>query len=183
MKRSFSLLFTLLLLLLLITSCLTVEKKEYTFRMKDEKSGTLTIKFINLMSMKDDTADISESDYGELQNTYLNGDQLESEYEFATVKSKRIFEENGVLCGEVIIDFEELSQVGLYQYEEKGPYMINVGSFLEGESFLTSNGEYGGDIMPVVFWPKSTETLSLTTYVTSPDESTVGLLSLYNKNK
>ncbi len=83
----------------------------------------------------------------------------------------------------MIIDFEELSQVGLYQYEDKGPYMINVGSFLEGESFLTSNGEYGGDIMPVVFWPKSTETLSLTTYVTSPDESTVGLLSLYNKNK
>jgi hypothetical protein len=160
-----------------------VEKKEYTFQLKDNTSGTLTIKFINILSMKDDTVDISESDFSELMNSYVNGDQLESDFENAVVRSKRLFEENGVLCGEVIIDFKELSQVGLYQYEAKGPYMINISSYLEGETYQSSNGEYGGDIMPAVFWSKGNETLSLTTYVTSPDESTIGLLSFYNKKK
>lgn len=180
MKRSISLL-SIVFLMVLITGCLTVEKKEYTFRMTDSNSGTLTIKFINLMSMMDDTVDVSGADYVELMNAYINGNQIETDYENAIVRSKRLFEENGVLCGEVIIDFTDLNSVGLYQYEAKGPYMLNVGSFLEGETFLNSNGDYGGDVMPVVFWPKGDETLTLTTYVTTPDETTVGLLSQYKK--
>ncbi len=183
MNKSTLSLLSVILLSFLITSCLTVEKKEYTFKFKDNSSGTLTIKFINLLSMKDDTTDVSDLDYEELTNSYINGDQMESDYENAVVRSKRLFEEDGVLCGEVIIDFENLSSVGLYQYEAKGPYMLNIGSFLEGESFLSSNGEYGGDIMPVVFWPKSTEILTLSTYVTSPDETTVGLLATHKKQK
>jgi sporulation protein YlmC with PRC-barrel domain len=183
MKKSILSTLSIILLSLLFTSCLTVEKKEYTFQFKDNNSGTLTIKFINLLSMKDDTADVSDQDYEELINSYINGNQIESDYENATVRSKRLFEEDGVLCGEVIIDFENISSVGLYQYEAKGPFMLNVGSFLEGESFLTSNGEYGGEIMPVVFWSRSNEILNLTTYVTSPDETTIGLLPMYKKQK
>lgn len=181
MKRSSISLFLVVVLSIMITSCLTVEKKEYTFQMKDGNSGTLTIKFINLISMMDDTVDVSGADYVELMNSYINGSQIESDYENAIVRSKRLFEENGVLCGEVIVDFTDLTSVGLYQYDAKGPYMLNVGSFLEGESFLNSNGDYGGDVMPVVFWPKGNETLTLTTYVTTPDETTVGLLSHYKK--
>jgi hypothetical protein len=160
-----------------------VEKKEYTFQLKDNNSGTLTIKFINLLSMRDDTTDVSETDFDELMNSYINGNQMESDYENAIVRSKRLFEEDGVLCGEVVIDFTDLNSVGLYQYESKGPFMLNVGSFLEGESFLKSSGDYGGDVMPVVFWPKGSEVLTLTTYVTNPDESTVGLLAQYKKKK
>lgn len=181
MKRSSISLFLIVVLSIMITGCLTVEKKEYTFQMKDGNSGTLTIKFINLISMMDDTVDVSGADYVELMNSYINGSQIESDYENAIVRSKRLFEENGVLCGEVIVDFTDLTSVGLYQYDAKGPYMLNVGSFLEGESFLNSNGDYGGDVMPVVFWPKGNETLTLTTYVTTPDETTVGLLSHYKK--
>ena len=181
MKRSSISLFLIVVLSIMITGCLTVEKKEYTFQMKDNNSGTLTIKFINLISMMDDTTDVSGADYVELMNSYINGSQIESDYENAIVRSKRLFEENGVLCGEVIVDFTDLTSVGLYQYEAKGPYMLNVGSFLEGETFLNSNGDYGGDVMPVVFWPKGNETLTLTTYVTTPDETTVGLLSHYKK--
>ncbi len=181
MKRSSISLFLIVALSIMITGCLTVEKKEYTFQMKDGNSGTLTIKFINLISMMDDTVDVSGADYVELMNSYINGSQIESDYENAIVRSKRLFEENGVLCGEVIVDFTDLTSVGLYQYDAKGPFMLNIGSFLEGESFLNSNGDYGGDVMPVVFWPKGNETLTLTTYVTTPDETTVGLLSHYKK--
>ena len=73
--------------------------------------------------------------------------------------------------------------MGLYQYDEGCPIMFNVSSFLESETFLSSNGEYGGEIMPVVFWEKSLKTLKLTTTITAPDETTIGLLSIYNQRK
>jgi hypothetical protein len=168
---------------LLLTGCLTVEKKEYTFQLKDNNSGTLTIKFINIMSMKDDALDVSQGDFEELITKYIEGNEIEIDYKDALIRSKRLFEENGLLCGEVIIDFDKLGSVGLYQYDSKSPLMFNVGSFLDSETYLTSNGEFGGEVMPVVFWPKSLKTLTLTTYITDPDETTVGLLTEYHEWK
>ena len=173
----------LILLALLFTGCLTVEKKEYTFQLKDNNSGTLTIKFINIMSMKDDALDVSQGDFEELITNYIEGNEIEVDYEKALVRSKRLFEENGTLCGEVIIDFDNLASVGLYQYDSKSPLMFNVGSFLDSETYLNSNGEFGGEVMPVVFWPKSLKTLTLSTYITDPDETTVGLLTEYHEWK
>ena len=171
----------LVVLLFIVTSCLTVEKKEYTFELKDNNSGTLTIKFINIMSMMDDTTDVSQSDFDELISEYIEGSEIEKDYQDATIRGKRLFMEEGQLCGEVIIDFENLAQVGLYQYENKGPYMFSVGNFLDSETFMQSNGEFGGEIMPVVFWPKSEKTLKLTTHINEPDDSTLSLASEYEK--
>ncbi len=168
---------------LLLTGCLTVEKKEYTFQLKDNNTGTLTIKFINIMSMKDDALDVSQGDFEELVTKYIEGNEIEIDYKDALVRGKRLFEENGTLCGEVVIDFNNLASVGLYQYDSKSPLMFNVGSFLDSETYLTSNGEFGGEVMPVVFWPRSLKTLTLTTYITDPDETTVGLLTEYNEWK
>ena len=126
--------FLIFLLAVITSSCLTVEKKEYTFKLKNNHSGELTIKFINIISMMDDTVDVSASDFEELITSYIDGDQFEQDYQNATVRSKRLFEKDGVLCGEVIIDFNDLKSVGLFQYDTKGPYMFNMGSFLEGES-------------------------------------------------
>ncbi|MEZ5149296.1 MAG: hypothetical protein R2759_20055 [Bacteroidales bacterium] len=169
----------MLLLIVFLSSCLTVEKKTYTFELKDNNSGTLTIKYINIMSMKEDTSNVSQKDFDELIGSYIEGNEIELEYENAQVRGKRLFEENGQLCGEVIIDFNDLGSVGLFQYDSKSPYMFNVGSFLDSETYLSSNGDFGGDVMPVVFWPRSTEVLSLTTYVTDPDETTFSLLQQY----
>lgn len=170
---------SLAIIVLFLTSCLTVEKKEYTFQMEDENSGTLTIKFINILSMKDDTTDVSESDFEELVTSYIDGNEIEDDFNRAIIRGKRLFEEDGVLCGEVILDFYDLASVGLFRYDEKSPFMFNVGSFLDSESFLKSNGEYGGDVMPVVFWHESKTTFELTTYITSPNETTVSLLNEY----
>jgi hypothetical protein len=172
-----------ILALIAFSSCLTIEKKTYTFELKDNDSGTLTIKYYNIMSMKDDTTDVSEVDFEELIDSYIEGNSIEQDYEDAIIRSKRLYEEDGVLCGEVIIDFTSLRSVGLYQYDTKCPYMFNLGSFLESETFLNSNGEYGGDIMPVVFWPRTLKSLTVTTYVNSPDESTVSLLDEYRRWK
>lgn len=175
--------FAFILLAVVMTGCLTVEKKEYTFQLKDNNSGTLTIKFINIMSMKDDALDVSQNDFEELVTNYIEGSEIEMDYQKAIIRSKKIFEENGILCGEVIIDFKDLTSIGLYQYDSKSPLMFNVGSFLDSETYLNSNGEFGGEIMPVVFWPKSLKTLTLSTYITDPDESTVGLLTEYKEWK
>lgn len=174
----------LIFLAICLCSCLTIEKKEYTFEINEDGSGSLRIKYINILSMKDDTVNVTQSDFQELISSYIEGDQMEQDYPDAVIRSKRIFEEGGVLCGEVIMDFNNLRSVGIYQYDLNSPYMFNISSFLESESFVSSNGEYGGDIMPVVFWPNTLSRLKLSTSITSPDETTLSLLdeySLWNK--
>jgi hypothetical protein len=179
MTKKVSLFIALFASLAMWTSCLTIEKKIYTFEMKDNNSGTLTIKYINIISIRDDNTDVSEADFEELISGYINGDMIENDYQGAVVRSKRLFEENGMLCGEVVIDFTDLASVGLYQYDSKSPFMFNIGSFFDSESYLSSNGEYGGEKMPVIFWPRNLKTLTLTTLTTTPDESTVSLVELY----
>jgi len=169
----------LIIIAVFVSSCLTIETKEYTFEIKKDGSGSLRIKFINILSMKDDTATVTKSDFLELVANYIEGNQLEEDYPDAVIRSKRLFEERGVLCGEVIMDFKTLRSVGIYQYDPNCPYMFNINSFIDSEAFVSSNGEYGGDIMPVVFWPNTLTRLKLTTSITNPDESTLSLIDEY----
>ena len=162
---------------LFMSGCLTCEKKEYTFEFTGKESGRLTIKYINIMSTMDDTVDISEEDFSSLLTDYYEGSEVENGFPNATSTSKRLFEENGVLCGEIVFEFSEISMANLYQHKNKGPIMYCLGcNSLDSEYFSESNGEYGGDIMPVVFWDSGLKTLTLTTDVTVPDETTVSLL-------
>ena len=161
------------------SSCLTIEKKEYTFEINKDGSGSLRIKFINILSMKDDTANVVRSDFQELVTNYIEGNQFEEDYPDAVIRTKRLFEERGVLCGEVIMDFKTLRSVGIYQYDANSPYMFNINSFIDSEAFVSSNGEYGGDIMPVVFWSNTLNRLKLSTSITNPDETTLSLIDEY----
>lgn len=171
------------LLAFLVSSCLTVEKKEYTFELTGKNSGILTIKYINIMSIKDDTTDVSEADFEELINTYYKGDQLEKDYPDVVNIEKRLYEENGVLCGEVTIEFTDLVTARLYQLNKKDPIMFSVQSTYDSETFLESNGEYGGEIMPVVFWPPKEKFLRLITSVMQPDETMISLVEEYREWK
>jgi len=179
MKKTMFHLVCLLIIALLVNGCLTVEKKEYTFELTGENSGKLTIKYINIMSIKDDTLDVSEEDFNELITSYIDGEQIEENYKGATVINKRLFEENGVLCGEVIIEFNDLAGVKLYQYDNKSPFMLNISNTLDTEAHEKSNGEYGGEIMPVIFWSNKLKKLNLTTIITKPDNTTISLLNKY----
>jgi hypothetical protein len=180
MKKSLIALPLLALILLFVSGCLTCEKKEYTFTLTGNESGTLTIKYINILSSMDDSLDVSEEDFMSLVNDYYTGSSVEDQYPGTELKSKKLFEENGVLCGEIVLEFSDLSQVKLYRHKGKGSYMypLNCGSF-DSETFDSGNGEYGGENMPVVFWDQGTKTMTMTTYVTYPDETTVSLLDEY----
>jgi len=184
MKKSFFILPLLAFILFFVSGCLTCEKKEYTFTLTGNNSGTLTIKYYNLMSSMDDSLDVSDEDFMSLINDYYTGTSVEDEFPGTTLVEKRLYEEDGVLCGKIILEFSDLSQVKLYRHKGKGNFMypLNCGS-LDSETFDGGNGEYGGDRMPVVFWEQGMKTLKMTTIVTTPDETTLSLLDEYREYK
>ena len=178
MKNFQNSLLLIILLALISSGCLTYEKKE--FKLTGKNSGVLTMKYINIMSIMDnDTLDVSEDDFDVLVSEYLNGEEIENKFPGAKNIQKRLFEENGVLCGEVSMDFDNLEDVKLYRFKDIGPLMINVINFEDTETYKSSNGDYGGDIMPVVFWDGNFTELELTTQYTTPDKTCVSLLSRY----
>lgn len=180
MKNKYLVWTGILIAVLFLSGCLTCEKKEYTYEFTGKDSGRLTIKYINLLSTMDDTLDISEEDFNTLLTDYYEGSEVENEFPDATVVEKRLFEENGVLCGEIILEFTGLAMGHLYQHNGKGPLMFCLGCYsIDSEYYSSSNGEYGGDVMPVVFWDAGLKTLTLSTDVTTPDETTVSLLDRY----
>lgn len=163
--------------MLIFVGCLGVEKKEYTIKLKDGQSGTATVKYINIFSNDDDEKDVSFKDFGELVSDYLQGDKIEKDYPGIRDVKKRLFIENNAVCGEITFTFDSLSQIRLYRFED-GPimYYVNSGSS-PSEKFDSSNGMFGGDIMPVIFWNKSMKELLFKTRVT---EDTVGKRNLAN---
>ncbi len=171
------------LVALFLSSCLTVEKKEYTFEFTGANSGKLTIRYINIMSVMDNENDVSAGDFEELLSNYINGDQIAQDYPGATNVKTRLYEQNGLLCGEVTMDFPSLSAARLYQYDKNSPLMLSIGAALDSESYSESNGSYGGDFMPVVFWPGNSKKLTLTTSVSSPDDSSLSLVNEFRKWK
>ncbi len=168
-----------LLLIVGFTSCLTVESKEYTYELTDNNAGKLTIKYINIYSVMDDGNDVSAEDFKELVSKYLQGDQIREEFPAATNIKTRLFEENGVLCGEVTLDFNDLNAARLYRFDEKSPIMMNISTAFDSESYTGSNGVYGNEHMPVVFWPSDNKTLKVTTSISKPDESGISLINEY----
>lgn len=179
MKKSISIFTALIVISVLLAGCLTVEKKEYIFEFTGENSGTLTIRYINIMSVMDEEADVSETDFDELINSYLYGSELEEEYPMAIVTGKRLYEENEMLCAEVIIEFSDLASAKLHQFDKDSYYMYALCQCLNSESFLSSNGRFGSEEVPVVIWPPKFNKLELTTLITEPDETTISLLPSY----
>jgi len=167
----------------LLSSCLTVEKKEYKWEFTGPNSGKLTITYINIMSDMDDSLDVRSEDFEELLNSYYYGSYIDDRYAMATNIEKRLFARDGQLWGEVIIEFDDLEAVQIYRHEKKGPFMFCVNTAEDTETYLESNGAYGGDYMPVVFWGSKNKELNLTTLIQETDESTLSLVEQYNEWK
>lgn len=166
----------------LCSGCLTLGFKEYRFQINTDHSGTLTIKFVNIKSSCDSkvTADsVRQVDYSELINDFINGNRIEEDFNRAKIISKKLFEEKGQLCGEVIITFDSLSQVNIFQYEKNGPYML-LGNVLN-EKYSDSNGKQGPEYFPAVIWDNKQTMLYLKNSLDDKIDSANEILSLYNK--
>lgn len=175
-------LFFILIITLGLVSCLTCEKKEYVFQITGNNTGKLTIKYINIFSSLIDSTEEIQSDYEEMIGMWLKGEKLERDFPTAIKVKKRLFEEDGLLCGEIVMEFDDLSKAGIYRYMNRGPYMFNMSSVNDdGENFHQTNGEFGGDKMPVIFWPDDFKTLRVTTKISVPDSSCVSMLKLWKQ--
>lgn len=179
MKKNVFLLAAFAFVALLLSSCLTVEKKSYQWEFTGDNSGTLTITYMNIMSDMDDSLDVRAEDFQELLDSYVNGTYIEEQFPMAKLVSKELFVKNDQLWGEVVIEFDDLKAVHLYRHDNDGPFMFCVNTAPDTESYLESNGEYGGDHMPVVFWSKKTDVLELKTLIQEVDESMLSLVDEY----
>lgn len=174
-------LLVLLVIALVFSSCLTVEKKEYSFELTGENSGRMTIRYINIISVKDEGKDVSQEDFADILERYIDGDQIEQDFPGSTNIKTRLYEANGQLCGEVTLDFPSLSAARLYQYDKNSPLMMCITAAYDSETYLSSNGSFGNDFMPVVFWPVGTKKLTVVTSVSAPDETSMSLLEEFKK--
>ncbi len=135
----------------------------------------------NILSQDDDKKDVSFKDFGELVSDYLNGDKLEKNYGNIRNIKKRLFVENGVLCGEMTFSFDSLSQAGLFQFDDDSPFMLYLeqSTFGSDEKYIESNGFYNEDVMPVVFWKKDVKEMKLVTQLLDDTTGTRSLVKLY----
>jgi len=139
-------------LAIVLAGCLTVESKEYRIRINPDLSGEATIRFVNILSESEDTLDITADDFQQLSQFYLEGTQLEKENPGFKNVRKRLYEQNGVLMGEVSFSFDSISAVRIFRFDRSSPFMYFVGSPLSAEQLVETNGIRGPDWMPVVFW-------------------------------
>ena len=152
--RSALLLLWTLTAAILLPGCLAFQTKEYHIQLKTDHSGEALLRFTNLRSESDDTLDTSADDFAQLIGSYLNGSQIEKQNPGFQNVRKRLFEQNGVLVGEIEFTFDSLSAIQVFKFDRASPYMYYVGSSLSSEQLLESNGTSGGSWMPVIFWPK-----------------------------
>lgn len=176
-------LFTLILIIS-IQGCLTIETKEYSFKLKKGNSGEGKIKYINIMRTIDSLGS-DETDYQELINTYLHGSKPEDELLGVRNVKKRLFEEDNKLCGEISFDFDDITKLKFYDYKGEvwcyylGTAQVNL--FGNTEAYFSSNGTYGGESLPVMFWDNDQKTFEFKTTVTQPSEKTTSLLDIWKK--
>lgn len=148
---------------LFLSSCLTVKYKEYHINLRTDTAGDAVVRFVDIGSASDDTANVSQDDFRQLIEFYVEGNGLEREYPGVSNVTKRLFEEHEVLCGEIRFSFDSLSVLGLFRYDSLSPLMYYPGGENANERILETNGRMGGERMPVVFWPARTPELFMRT--------------------
>ncbi len=175
MKRV-SVVILLLSMMLLCAGCLTVETKEYHIKLKTETSGEATIKFVNIVSESDDTTDVTLEDFQQLIETYLSGTQLEKENPGYRNVKKKLYEEKGVLVGEVSFTFDSLNTVRLFKFDKESPLMYYASNPLSSETLVETNGTQGEEWMPIVFWKRDARDLYVKTKVSSESRFRTSLI-------
>ena len=176
----------LAMLCFVLSSCLTTEFKQYFFKINADGSGTGRIKFINIVSEEDEEQNVSTTDFDELINNYINGTAFEEANPNFNVISKELFEESGVLNGQVEFTFEDLQDIGFYHYQrsEHAPIMFYLGTL--SETLLETDGEYLGGAkdeeggIPMIVWAPGTTEFTFKTAVKDEMSNTYTLLDHYN---
>lgn len=165
-----------------LVGCLTVETKEYSFKLKSGKSGTGKIKYINIMHTMDSASTV-EAEYEDLMTNYLNGKKPEDEMLGVKNVKKRLFEEDNHLCGEITFEFDDITALKFYNFKDKvWAYSLGGGSLFGGsETYFSSNGTFGGENMPAIFWDGNEDEFKFKTTIAQNDKKNESLLDIWKK--
>lgn len=181
--RKLFLISTAFITILCLNSCLTCEKKEYVYQVLKNDKIRLTIKYINIYSSLIDSVGEINHDYDELIRFWLEGDKLERDFPKAKKVKKRLYEQDGMLNGEIVMDFDNYKDARLYRFMNKGPFMFSMSAVNDdGENFSQSNGDFGGEMFPVVTWSENMSTFRLITKIAPPDSTCVSMLDMWENN-
>lgn len=167
-----------------IIGCLNVETKEYSYKLKNDKSGSGKIKYINIMR-SDDSSTTIEADYQDLITSYVKGNKPEDEMTGVKNVKKRLFEEDNYLCGELTFDFDDITTLKFFNYNGKvWAYSLSANSsglFGGSETYFSSNGTFGGDDMPVIFWDSKEKVFEFKTVFSQENKKNTGLLDMWKQ--
>ncbi|MDP8221163.1 MAG: hypothetical protein P9X26_07445 [Candidatus Stygibacter frigidus] len=181
MKKIFMRIFMILLISFFLSGCLTTQFKEYRFTFNQDGSGTGSIKFINIVSEEDEDKDVSYADFQELINSYLQGEQFETDNPEFRVISKELFEENGQLCAKVEFAFVHYSDASFLKYDkcDCSPMMYYAGDL--SETVIETDGETmsGSESIPVYFWDNNSTTCYIKTQVKDDMSDAHEMMDIY----
>lgn len=170
---------------LIMTGCLASQYKEYHYRLNDDGSGSGTIKFVNIVSQEDNGEDVSSADFDTLVNGYIEGTAFEDDNPNLNVTKKKLYEEGGVLVGEVSFTFDNLDSIGFFRDPECrcSPVMFYLGVL--SETFVESNGTYLGKErdLPILTWNPSANEFYFKTTLLEDMSNCHALLSQYQSWK
>jgi hypothetical protein len=170
-----------LLAALLASGCIVAEKKEYYFKLNADGSGSGAIKFINLLSSDDDSKDVSFKDFAELVTDYVDGTKWEDDNPAFKVTDKKLYEENGVLVGEVKFTFSSWDSAGFLR--SAGCNCCPTLYYLDtsSETYESTNGKYLGENskLPLVSFDGGAKEFRIATKTNSSLDDTHPLLPHY----
>lgn len=168
----------------LFTGCLGVEKKEYSFKLNPDGSGSGSIRYINIVSQDDQSEseegkDVSFKDFAELVSDYMDGTKFEDDHPYFKVTEKKLYEENGILIGEVKFTFATLDSTGFYRKLKCDCCPVLYFNKGDGgdETIIETNGKQVENVAPSPFieWESGTKEF---TFVTQPLSDLSGTRSM-----
>ena len=171
------------LLMLLLGGCLTASHKEMRLSLNpDGKSGSGTILFSHIHSeATEDTTDQTKKDFNSLISEYYQGKKFEMATKGIKNIKKRLYLDGKDLMGEVTFEFDNIADLGFFRYNGRGPflyYVLSDGYFTSGQ-FEVSNGSYGGEKMPIIFWDENSRDFYVKVALSSPQSPERSIIPLY----
>ncbi len=156
-----------LLALPFLAGCLEIGKTTYRFDLATGE-GTLV-----LGDIRTDTPTDAAKDFGELVNSYVLGNKVSEDHPSWNVGDRRLYEDAGTLAGEVKFRFGRPSDVGLYQYDKKSPFLWCAA---DTETVIRTTGEIVAPYPKCVVFDRKTKVFEITVQTGTPGNDGQSLL-------
>src|SRR5688572_18162827 len=143
----------------LLAGCLEIGKTTYRFDLATLQ-GTLV-----LADVRTGTPADAAKDFGELVNSYVLGNKVSEDHPTWNVGERRLYEADGMLSGEVGFTFGRASDVGLYQYDKKSPFLWCAA---DTETVISTSGEIVGPYPRCVVFDRKTKVFEITVQTGTP---------------